>query len=80
MSEPTFAAAKTKLDLPPKFTGKPSELFGWLFGVEQYFHIVGIAKPIDRVILAVSRLERDVFPWWHQLTNHADEYKLKKLV
>ena len=26
MSEPTFSAANTKLDLPPKFAGKPSKL------------------------------------------------------
>ena len=42
------------LDLSPKFAGKPSELSGWLFEVEQYCDIVGIVKPIDRVRLAVS--------------------------
>ena len=49
MSEPTFSAANIKLDLPPKFTGKPSELSGWLFEAEQYCDIVGIVKPVDRV-------------------------------
>ena len=34
VNEPTFAAAKIKLELPPKFTGKPFELSGWLFSVE----------------------------------------------
>ena len=53
MSEPTFSAANIKLDLPPKFAGKPSELSGWLFEVEQYCNIVGIVKPVDRVRLAV---------------------------
>ena len=80
MSEPTFSAASIKLDLPPKFAGKPSELSGWLFEVEQYCDIVGIVKPVDRVRLAVSRLERDAFTWWRQLTNCGDEYKLGKLV
>ena len=28
---PSFAARKIKLDLPPKFSGKPSELTGWVF-------------------------------------------------
>ena len=68
------------MDLPPKFAGKPSELPGWLFEVEQYCDIVGIVKPIDRVILAVSQFERDAFTWWHQLTNYGDEYELGKLV
>ena len=80
MSEPTFSAANIKLDLPPKFAGKPSELSGWLFEVEQYCDIVGIIKPVDRVRLAVSQLECDAFTWWRQLTNRGDEYKLRKLV
>ena len=80
MSEPTFAAAKIKLDLAPKFAGKPSELFVWLFEVEQYCDIMGIVKPIDRVRLAVFRLERDALTWWHQLNNHGDDCKLGKLV
>ena len=80
MSEPTFSAESIKLDLPPKFTGKPSELSGWLFEVEQYCDIVGIVKPVDRVRLAVSRLEGDAFTWWRQLTNRGEEYKLGKLV
>ena len=63
MSEPTFSAANIKLDLPPKFAGKPSELSGWLFEVEQYCDIVGIVKPVDRVRLAVYRLEHDAFTW-----------------
>ena len=54
MCEPTFAAVNIKLDLPLKFSGKPSELSGWLFEVEQYFNIVGIVKPVERVRLAVS--------------------------
>ena len=41
---------------------------------------MGIVKPVDRMRLAVSRLEHDVFTWWHQLTNYGDEYKLGKLV
>ena len=73
MSEPTFAAVKIKLDLQPKFAGIPSELSGWLFEVEQYCDIVRIAKPVDKVRLALSRLGRDIFIWWHQLTNHCDE-------
>ena len=44
MSDPTFAAANIKLDLPPKFSGEPSELSGWLFEVEQYCDIVGIVS------------------------------------
>ena len=80
MSEPTFFAANIKLDLPPKFVGKPSELSGWLFEVEQYCNIVGIIKLVDRVRLAVSQLECNAFTWWHQLTNCGDEYKLGKLV
>ena len=31
MLAPSFAVRKTKLDLPPKFSGKPSELTGWVF-------------------------------------------------
>ena len=54
MSEPTFAAANIKLDLLPKFSGKPSELSSWFFEVVQYCDIFGIFKPIDRVRLAVS--------------------------
>ena len=61
MSELTFAATNIiKLDLP-QVAGKPSELSGWLFEVEQYCNIVGIIKPIDRVRLALSRLECDTF-------------------
>ena len=41
---------------------------------------MGIIKPVDRVRLAVSQLERDAFTWWHQLSNHSDDYKLRKLV
>ena len=77
MSEPTFSAANIKLDLPPKFAGKPTELSGWLFEVEQYCNIVGIFKPVNRVILAVSRLKCDAFTWWHQLTNYGNEYNLE---
>ena len=54
MNEPRFSAANIKLDLTPKFAGKPSELSGWLFEVEQYCNIVGIVKPVNRVRLAVS--------------------------
>ena len=54
MSETTFSAANIKLDLPPKFVGKPSKLSGWLFEVEKYCDIVGIVNPVDRVRLAVS--------------------------
>ena len=61
MSEPTFSAANIKLDLPSKLAGKPSELSGWLFNVEQYCDIVGIIKLIDRVRLAVSQLECGAF-------------------
>ena len=57
MSKPTFPAASIKLDLPPKFAGKPSELSSWLFEVEQYCDIVGIVKPVDIVRLAVSQLD-----------------------
>ena len=39
-----------------------------------------IVKPIDRVRLVVSILEHDAFTWWHQLTNHGNEYKPEKLV
>ena len=53
MSEPTFSEANIKLDLPLKFAGKLSELSGKLFEVQQYYDIVGIVKPIDRVRLAV---------------------------
>ena len=49
MSEPTFVAAKIKLDLPLKFASKPSKLVGWLFEMEQYCDIVGIVKPADKV-------------------------------
>ena len=64
MNEPTFSAANIKLDLPPKFAGKPSELSLWLFEVEQYCDIVGIVKSVDRVRLVVSLLECDAFTWW----------------
>ena len=64
MSEPTFSAANIKLDLPPKFAGKPSELSGWLFEVEHYCDILGIVKPVDRFRLAVFRFEHDAFAWW----------------
>ena len=80
MSEPSFAAAKVKLNLPPNFVGKPSESSGWLFEVEQYCDIVGIIKPVDRVKLAVSQIEHDTFTWWRQLTNCGNEYKLGELV
>ena len=80
MCLPTFSAANIKLDLPPKFVGKPSELSGWLFEVEQYCDIVGIVKPVDRARLSVYQLECDAFTWQHQLTNCSDEHKLGKLV
>ena len=51
-----------------------------MFEVEQYCDIVSIFKPVDRVRLAVSRLEHNAFTWWYQLTNHGDEYKLGKLI
>ena len=31
MLAPSFAARKIKLDLPPKFLGKPSKLTGWVY-------------------------------------------------
>ena len=80
MSEPTFAAVKTKLDLPPKFASKLNELTGWLFEVEQYCDVLGIVNSVDRVTLAMSRLQRCAFTWWRQLTTCGDEYKLGKLV
>ena len=80
MSETTFAAEKKRLDLPPKFSGKPTELFNWLFKVEQYYDIVGIVKPVDKGRLAVPRLESDAFTSWYQLTNCDNEYKLGELV
>ena len=80
MSEPTFPAVNIKLGLPLKFAGKPSKLSGWLFNMEQYYNIMGIVKPVDRVRLAVSQLECDAFTWWRQLTICGDEYKLEKLV
>ena len=58
---PLFSVANIKLDLPPKFAGKPSELSGWLLEVEKYCDIVDIVKPVDRVRLAVSWLEHDAF-------------------
>ena len=61
MSEPTFVAAKIKLDLSLKFASKPSKLVGWLFEMEQYCDIVGIVKPADKVRLAASRLEHDAY-------------------
>ena len=63
MSKPTFSVPNIQLNLPHKFAGKPSELSGWLFEVEQYCDIVGIVKPVDRVRLAVLRLEHDAFTW-----------------
>ena len=56
MSEPTFAAANIKLDLPSKFAGKPSNVSSCLFKVELYRDIVRIVKPVDKVRLAVSDL------------------------
>jgi len=44
--------------------------------VEQYCNIVGISKPVDMVRLAMSRLERDAFTWWRQLTSRGSEYQL----
>ena len=48
--------------------------------MEQYCDIVGIIKPVDRVRWELSRLEYNVFTWWHHLTNYGDEYKFGKLV
>ena len=76
---PSFAARQIKLDLPPKFTGKPSDLNGWVFQVEQYCKTVGLAMPTDMVRLAVSRLEGDAFIWWRQLTYRGEDYELGKL-
>ena len=80
MNEPTFAAAKIKLELQPKFKGKPFELSGWLFSMEQYCKMVAITKAIDMVRLAVSRIKWDAFTWWHQLANHGGNYQFGTLV
>ena len=69
MLAPSFAAHKIKLDLPPKFAGKPSELTFWVFQAEQYCGMVGLARPTDIVQLAVSHLEGDAFTWWRQLAH-----------
>ena len=42
-------AHKVKLDLLPKFSGKPSELTGQVFLVEQYCGMVGLARTTDMV-------------------------------
>ena len=41
---------------------------------------MGIVKPVDKVRLAVSRLERDAFTWWRQLTSRGNEYQLGVLI
>ena len=61
MNEPTFTAGQIKLELLPKLISKPFELSGWLFSVKYYCEMIGIAKPIDMVNLAASRLEWSSF-------------------
>ena len=59
IGEPTFRLKQVKLELPPRYDGKPSIVNTWLFEVEYYSAIVGVSSPTDVVKLAVSRLERD---------------------
>ena len=80
ISEPIFATKRIKLDLPPMFDGKPGDLAGWLFKVEQYCAVVGINKPTDMVCLAVSRLDKEAFVWWRSLTSKGAEYVLGHLL
>ena len=63
MLAPNFAVCRIKLYLPPKLLGKPSELIGWVFSVEQYCTTVGLARPTDIVQLSMSHLEGDAFTW-----------------
>ena len=47
--------------------------------MEQYCATVGICSPTDMVKLAVSRLEKDAFVWWCQISAKGDEYQLGHL-
>ena len=47
--------------------------------MEQYCATVGICSPTDMVKLAVSRLEKDAFVWWRQISAKGDEYQLGHL-
>ena len=58
---------------------KPAAMQGWTFSVEQYCATVGICSPTDMVKLAVSRLEKDAFVWWRQISAKGDEYQLGHL-
>ena len=49
MLVPSFAVHEIKLDLPPKFSGKPNKLMGWVFLIQQYCGMVGLARPTDMV-------------------------------
>ena len=41
--------------------------------------MVGLARPIDMVWLAVSHLEGDAFTWWHQLAHRGGDHELGTL-
>ena len=79
MLAPSFAACKIQSDLLPKFLGKPNELTSWVFLVEQYCGMVGLARPIDIVHFTVSHLEGNAFTWWRQLAHQGGDHKLGTL-
>ena len=64
-----FTAKTIKLDLSAKFNKKPTALTSWLFDIEQFCVLVGIASPTDMVKLTVLRLEKDAHTWCGQLNN-----------
>ena len=75
----SYAVHIIKLNLPPKFLGKPIELIDWVFKVEQYRGMFGLARPSDMVQLGVSHLEGDAVTWWHQLAHQGGDHKLGTL-
>ena len=44
-----FTAKTIKLDLPAKFNRRRAALISWLFDIEQYCVLVGIASPTEMV-------------------------------
>ena len=59
-----FTDITIKLDLPVKFDGRPAALTSWLFDIEQYCLLVGIASPTEMIKLTMSMLEKDAHTWW----------------
>ena len=65
--------------MPAKFDGQPAALILWLFDIEQYCELVGIAISTEMVKLVELSLEKDAYTWWWYLNNHGVSYSLGHL-